>query len=138
LNTVAEPELAVLGIDKFQVRTDKVLVRGNNVQAIEFGRHYRLFGGRVPKEDVIQTRLGWVFGYSQTSSGIPLRVGVDDQHPEVIGGQGRSQIYGCGGFPYPAFLISDRENSAQAAILAWMLFAKETGFMPGRAADAHA
>ena len=71
---------------------------------------------------MIETGSRWILGYAEASGSIALRVRVDDENPEIIGGQGGSKIDGGGSFPYPALLVGDREDSAQAVILAWLLF----------------
>jgi hypothetical protein len=66
---------------------------------------------------MVEARAVRVFGDSQPCGGVALRVGVDNQDSEVIGCKRGGKINGGSGFPYPAFLINDGEDSAQAAIL---------------------
>ena len=58
-----------------------------------------------------------ILGDTQTSGGIALRVGIDDQNLKVIGGQCSGEINGGCGFTHAAFLVGDSENSVQAVIL---------------------
>lgn len=88
---------------------------------------YGLVGRGIAKQDMVKTGSVWVFGNSQACSGVALGIRVDDQDPEVIGSQCGGKIDGGCGFPNPAFLVSDREDSAQAAILAWLAIHVEIG-----------
>jgi RNA polymerase sigma-70 factor (ECF subfamily) len=62
--------LAAVEVDQFQVRTDQVLVGGNDVEAIESGRADCILEVSVPEHDVIQAWLVRVFGDTQTAGGV--------------------------------------------------------------------
>lgn len=92
------------------------------MEAFEFGGDDGCAGRRVAEQDVVETGPGWVFGHANTGGGIALWVRVDDENPEIVGGQSGSEVDGGGGLPYPALLVDDRKDSAQAVILAWLVF----------------
>jgi len=97
------------------------------VEAFEFGGDDGCAGRRVAEQDVVETGPGWVFGHANTGGGIALWVRVDDENPEIVGGQSGSEVDGGGGLPYPALLVDDRKDSAQAVILAWLEFHVKQG-----------
>ena len=47
-----------------------------------------------------------------------LRVGIDQEYLDVVGGQGGGEVDGGSGLPHSAFLIGNREYSAQGVMLA--------------------
>ena len=71
---------------------------------------------------MVETGPGWVFGHTEARGGVALGVRVYHQDPEVIGRQCGSEVDSGGGFPHSALLVDDREDSAQAVILAWLVF----------------
>jgi hypothetical protein len=66
---------------------------------------------------VVKARFIRVLGDSEAAGAVALGVGIDDQDLQIIGGEGGCEVDGGSGFPYSAFLIGDREYSAQAKIL---------------------
>ena len=48
--------------------------------------------------------------YTGTGSRVRLRIGVDEQHLSVLGGQCRRKIYRCRRLTNTAFLIGDRND----------------------------
>jgi hypothetical protein len=115
----AEAEFARLEADQLDVGAYEVLIGGDEAEAFAVGGDDGFFGGDVAEEDVVEAGVVGVFGDSKTCGGIALRVGIDDEDAEVIGGEGGSQIDGGCGFSDSAFLVGYGENSAQAAIVTW-------------------
>ena len=66
---------------------------------------------------MVEARAGGVFGNAESRGGVSLRIGVDDEDLEIVGRERSGEVYGGGGFSDAAFLVSDREYPAQAAIL---------------------
>ena len=70
---------------------------------------------------MIEAWLVGVFGNAEAAGGVALRVGIDDQNPDVVGGQRGGEVDGGRGFADAAFLVGDCEDSAQAFRLhAWV------------------
>ena len=67
------------------------------------GRHLGLHHGRLPGHDVEGRTLA-IFD-TETSTGIALRVEIEDQHTLADSRQCRTKIDGGGGFADAAFLI---------------------------------
>ena len=135
LKAFSKSEFAVGDIDQFQIGSDEVLVGGNQVEAVKFSRDHGFFGRCVPEQYVVETRPGRIFGYPETRGGVALGIRVYDENPEVIGSQCGGKINSGSGFPNSAFLVSDREDSAQAAILACLVFQAETVIAVSRETD---
>src|SRR5262249_15789320 len=83
----SEAKLAIGNVDEFEVGTDKVLVGGNEMQAFELGGYDGIFRVGISEDDVVQAWAGRIFCDTQSGCGIALRVRVDDEDFEVIGGQ---------------------------------------------------
>jgi len=69
---------------------------------------------------VVQTGADGILSDSEASRCVALRVGVNDEDFEVIGGQGGGQVDSGRGFANSAFLVCYSEDSVQAAILTWI------------------
>lgn len=84
--TVAEALLAAINGYQLEVGADEVLVSGDDAETVEFGRYDRFLGRSVAKENVIKAWPVGVFGDSQACGGIALRIGVNYQDFEIVGG----------------------------------------------------
>jgi hypothetical protein len=124
-DTFAQAKFAVIESNELKVSADEVLIGGDEAETLEISGDDGFFGWNVAEEDVIEAGMGRVFGDAEASGGVALGVGVDDQDAEVVGREGSGQIDGGSGLSNSAFLISDGENSAQAAIVTWQGFGVE-------------
>ena len=59
-----------------------------------------------------------ILGDSEATGTVSLGIGVDDEDPDIIRGKGSSEIDGGCGFPDPAFLVGNCEDSAQGVMVA--------------------
>ena len=114
----AEAELAVGEVDQFEVGADQVLVGGDDVETFEIGGADGVLEVGVAQKDVVEAGFVGIFGDAEAAGGVALGVGIDDQDPDVIGGQGGGEIDGGRGLPDSAFLVGNCEYSAQAVMVA--------------------
>jgi hypothetical protein len=87
------------------------------MKTFEFGRNCGVSDCRVAQEDVVETRAIGALRDAQTRRGVALGVGIDDQNRQIVGRERSGEVDGGRGLPDSAFLIGNREDSAQAVML---------------------
>src|SRR5262249_10573916 len=77
-----------------------------------------------------------VFLYTEASSGVSLRVGVDQENFEVVSREGGRQIDRRGGFAHTTLLVGDRNDLAQGFSMltregfTWNFVSRENNWIP--------
>src|SRR5262249_21802491 len=113
----AEAGFAILDLHEVQIGANEVLVGSNNGKPLQVRGADGVLCRGVAQKDVIETGLVPLLRHTQATGTVFLGVGVDDRGSKVIGSERGGQVDGGGGFPCPAFLVSDRKYSAQGAML---------------------
>jgi hypothetical protein len=88
------------------------------VQALEIGSNNGFLGRSISEYHMVQAGMIRVFSNPEAGSSVSLGVAIDYQDLKIIRSEGGGQVNSRCGFSNAAFLISNGENSAQAAMLA--------------------
>lgn len=99
--------------DDFEVGTDQVFIGREEFEALHFSGYDGVSGGGSAYDDVIGRGFVERFLNSETCSGISLRVRVYEEHADVIGSERCGKVDGGGGFAHTAFLVCNRDYTAQ-------------------------
>jgi hypothetical protein len=95
-DSFAEAGFPIGDFDEFEVGADEVLVSGNERETFQFGGDDSFCGGGIAEEDVVDAGAIRVFGDAESCGGVALRIAIDHEDAEIVGGQGRGQINGFG------------------------------------------
>src|SRR5262245_27650578 len=108
-----QPVLSPLHAHELDLGGDEDFLRRRYTQAWQLGREEDSLERLVVDERVIQVSAKRA-AQTEPAGAVPLRVGIDHQHPHVRNGKARPQIYrGCR-FTYAALLVGDCDDLAHA------------------------
>ncbi len=101
----AEVELAVGDVHHFEVGADQVFVGGDDLETFKIGGADGVFERGIAQQDVVEAGFIGILGDAEAAGTVALRVGIDEENPDVVSGQGGGKVNGGGGLPDSAFLI---------------------------------
>src|SRR5579872_5845317 len=84
---LSKAKLALLLIHKLQICRDQILVRNHYVEPVELGLHNCVLNIGLSKQHLVKAQPSLTLCYSQPTGGITLRVGIDEQDPELTNGE---------------------------------------------------
>jgi hypothetical protein len=108
-----QPVLPIFHANEFDCRTDKISVRGYQVETVDLSVYRYAIDRLAEDQRLIQCPAGRILGKAKSAGGVSLWIGVDDQRAAFVRGERRAEVYSCSGFSNATFLVGDGNDSSQ-------------------------
>src|SRR5204863_462448 len=87
----------------------EIEIRRNDEHVVEPSWQYLVRDRRATQQRFVNA-FTFNFLHTECAGGVGLRIEINQKHAEFFFGKRDAEIDRCGGLPYPAFLVCDRDN----------------------------
>jgi hypothetical protein len=115
-----EAEFATFHVDELDGRAHEILIRRDEVEALDLSFEESPINWLVHDEEIVQTAARGILAETEGGGHVALGIAIDEESAALVRGEGSTEVYGRCRLPDPSFLIGNGNNPGQKAFSAKM------------------